>query len=40
MTMDIDNCKEKKLRNVADVESVIQLAKLETSELHPTTQVV
>ena len=40
MTMDIDNCNEKKVRNVCDVESVIQLAKLESSELLPTTQVV
>ena len=40
MTMDIDDFNEKKVRNVCDVESVIQLAKLESSELLPTTQVV
>ena len=38
--MNEDNCGVKKIRNVSDVESVIQLAKLETSELLPNTQVV
>ena len=38
--MNEDHCGVKKIRNVSDVESVIQLAKLETSELLPNTQVV
>ena len=38
--MEVDNYEMKKTRNVSDVESVIELAKLDTSDLLPATQVV